>query len=315
MSKLAFILALYAAGIATWLWLDRGASPGVQGTPAAESAGHPEVRAVLGEVRTLWRAELKDTLRDVNWRFAEMDTLRKSMETGVQSMQKAAEDSSQANYGMLESIKEDVQRFGKATNNLEAVVSRLEALEARLKVLEERPAQVIREVVTERGPGPVAPKDDGPKRPSLPTEPERDPAEVAREIEEARAALGSEDVDKLFPAIERIREHRVLDAVPRLIEILANHKDEFGRTAAASALGDMRIADAVIPLAEALVDKSDLVANQAAKAIRQITDFDTELTLTAGIRGRRAARGRVKEWWRAHEAAVRATLEQPAKGP
>jgi hypothetical protein len=67
----------------------------------------------------------------------------------------------------------------------------------------------------------------------------------------------------------------------------------------------MKIADAVLPLAEALVDKSDLVANQAAKAIRQITEFDTELTLTSGIRGRRAARGRVKEWWRANEDAVR----------
>ncbi|MDF1699994.1 MAG: HEAT repeat domain-containing protein [Planctomycetota bacterium] len=319
MSKVAIILALYAALVGTaaaggtlmLLQADRdGGTPGA----AVESAGSEDVRTMLAEVRGLWREELKGTLKDINWRFAEMEALRKSMEAGLQSMQEASEESAQANYGMLETMREDVKRFGKATGNVEKMVARLEAIEKRLKAVEDRPAQIIRETILKGGGGPAPTKDTGPKRPTLPTGPKKDPAVVAREIAAARKGLASEDVDELFPAIEKIRQHRVMDAVPRLIEILQKHKDEFGRTAAASALGDMKVADAVLALAEALVDKSDLVASQANQAIRHITEFDTGLGPSDGIRRRRTARNKVKEWWRDHEAAVRTTLGQPKAG-
>ncbi len=316
MSKLAVILALYAAVAVTLLFTGILAVPGGGGSTAtqivAESDGSPDVRAMLAEVRGLLAQEVKEKGQQINYRFAEMDKLRKSMEDGLQAMQKASEDSAQANYGMLETMKEDVSRFGKATKNLEAIVGRLEAIEKRLKAVEERPAQIIRETIMKGG-GDAPTKKGGstPERRKLPTGPKKDPAVVAREVEAARKGLASDDVDTLFPAIEKIREHRVMDAVPRLLQILTKHKDEFARTAAASALGDMRIADAVLPLAEALVDKSDLVANQANKAIGQITGYDTQLSDTDGIRRRRTARNKLKEWWRSNEADVRGKLNQP----
>lgn len=315
MSKLAIIVALYAAVVGTYLLFDRQGSGHGGERMVVESAGSEDVRTMLAEVRQLWREELKGTLQDINWRFAEMDTLRKSMEDGLQAMQKASEDSAQANYGMLETMREDVERFGKAAGNVEKVVARLEALEKRLKAVEDRPPQIIRETILKET-GSTAPSTKGsePERRKLPTGPKKDPAVVAKEVAEARKGLEADDMDMLFPAIEKIREHRVMDAVPRLIQILKTHKDEFGRMAAASALGDMRAADAVIPLAEALVDRSELVSDQANKAIRQITDYDTQLAATAGIRRRRAARNKVKEWWRSHEAEVRATLGQPKSG-
>lgn len=314
MSKLAIIIALYAAAVGTYLLLEQQKAPAGVAPAAPEQAGNEDVRTMLAEVRALWREELKDTLKGINWRFAEMDTLRASMEEGVQAMQKASEDAAQANYGMLETMREDVQRFGKATGNIEKMVARLEALEKRLKAVEDRPPQIIRETILKGGGSTAPAKGAEPERRKLPTGPKKDPAVVEKEIAEARKGLASEDLEALFPAIEKIREHRVMDAVPRLIEILGKHKDEFGRMAAASALGDMRAADAVLALAEALIDKSDLVADQANKAIRQITDYDTELSANAGIRRRRAARNKVKEWWRDHEAKVRQTLGQPKAG-
>ena len=320
MSKLAIIVALYAAVVATLLAIGvlPLASPTTGGGDPAAAAEAPEredARTMLAEVRALWREELKGTLKDINWRFAEMETLRDSLEQGVQSMQKSSEDAAQSNYGMLETLREDVKRFGKATENVEKIVARLEALEKRLKAVEDRPAQIIREtILKEGGSSKPGPSSTEPETRKLPTGPKKDPAVVAAEVAEARKGLASEDLDALFPAIEKIREHRVMDAVPRLIEILQKHKDEFGRMAAAAALGDMRAADAVLALAEALVDKSDLVADQANKAIRQVTEYDTELAASAGIRRRRAARNKVKEWWRDHEAEVRQKLGQPKAG-
>ena len=314
MAKLATILALYAAAVGTFLLLDRRDAGG-PGSVAPEAApGSADVRQVLAEVRSLWREELKGTLKDVNWRFAEMDKLRQSMAEGLEAMQQASEDAAQANYGMLETMKEDVERFGKATANVETMVARLEALEKRLKAVEDRPAQVIRETILKSDGTATPTKGSEPERRTLPTGPKKDPAVVEKEIAEAKKGLASDDLDVLFPAIEKIREYRVLEVVPRLVEILANHKDEFGRMAAASALGDMRAADGVLPLAEALVDKSALVADQANKAIRQITDHDTGLVSGAGIRRRRAARNKLKEWWRDHEAEIRTALGQPKPG-
>ncbi len=304
MAKFATILGLYAAVMVTLLVAGVGPFARPAAGPSADGQaprGSEDVRTVLAEARALLRTELKGTLKDVNWRFAEMDKLRQQLEDGLAAMQKASEDAAQANYGMLETMKEDLERFGKATADVETMVARLEALEKRLKAVEDRPAQIIRETILKEGGGPVAAKGSGPERRKLPTDgPTKDPAVVAQEVAKAREGLASNDLDTLFPAIEKIREHRVMDAVPRLIEILGGHKDEFGRMAAASALGDMQAADGVLPLAD--------------KAIRQITKHDTGLGAGAGIRRRRAARNKLKEWWRAHEAEVRAALGQPKAG-
>lgn len=313
MSKLVVLLALYAAAVSTYLLLEvKKEGSGASRTSAAASDGHPDLRKLMGEARALMRAEVKETLRNIDWRLGRMDELSKSMQAGLMAAQSTAEDAADANYGKLETLEEVVQGFGRATSELVKIRVEFSKLRERMQALEERPPQVIREIV--KG-GPAAPRP-APKsdRKKLPVARGKDPKVVAAEVAKARQGIQSDDLEILFPAIEKVREHRVMDAVPRLIEILASHKDEFGRAASAAALGKMRVADAVPALAEALVDKSELVAQQANKSLREITEFDTELSATAGIRKRRTARNKMKEWWRGHESEVRARLGQPKPG-
>ena len=84
--------------------------------------------------------------------------------------------------------------------------------------------------------------------------------------------------------------------------------------AAVAALGEMKACDAVPALAEALLDKSAIVAQQANKSLRLITERDTELSPQAKIVERRKVRGEVLEWWGRHEAEVRTKLGQPKGG-
>ncbi len=313
MSKIAVLLALYAAAVSTYLLLEaRKGGGSAQTQSSASSAGHPDLRKLMGEARSLMRAEVKETLRNIDWRLGRMDELSKSMQAGLLAAQSTAEDAADANYGKLETLEEVVQGFGRSTAELAKIRVEFATLRERMQALEERPAQVIREIV--RGGGPTPAKKSGPDRKRLPVAERKDPKVVAAEVAKARQGIKSDDLEVLFPAIEKIREHRVLDAVPRLIEILASHKDEFGRAACAAALGKMLVADAVPALTEALVDKSELVAQQANKSLREITDFDTELSATAGIRKRRTARNKMKEWWRSHEDEVRGRLGQPKPG-
>jgi HEAT repeat protein len=108
-----------------------------------------------------------------------------------------------------------------------------------------------------------------------------------------------------------------LAASPRIVEILKDDKqfDYFLRTAAAAALGEMKSADAVEALADALTDKAQMVAQQANKSIRIITGFDTGMSPTARILERREAHSKFLTWWRNHEDEVRTALGQPKAPP
>ncbi len=317
MSKFVVLLALYAAAVSTFLLVQtgKGLPGGAQPAATASQDGHPDLRKLMHEARQLMSAEIKGRQKTIDLRLSRFDQLQGKIEEGLAAVQEMTEGAADANYGKLETLEEIVEGFGKATAELGGIRAEFTGLEKRMTELEARPPQVIREIV-KGGPAaaPVKKGPVGPKRPSLPEAPKKAPQVMAAEIAKARTDILSDDLEILFPAIEKVREYRIMSLVPRLLEILAKHKDEFGRTASAAALGKMRVADAVLPLAEALVDKSDLVAQQANRSIRQITEFNTELPATAGIRKRRAARGKVKEWWRSHEAEVRQRLGQPKLG-
>lgn len=316
MSKLVVILALYAAAVSTFLLLEVRKEDGSGGAAQVSgNAGHPELRKLMHEARRLMSAEVKERQKNIDLRLSRLDMLQKKIEAGLQAVQDTAENAADANYGKLETLQEVVRGFGRSTAELGKIRVEFSKLRARMTELEERPPQIIREIVKGGGKGaPVKQEPVGPKRPSLPVKPKKDPKVVAAETAKALIDIKSNDLEVLFPAIEKIREHRVMQAVPRLIEIMSSLKEEFGRAAAAAALGKMKVADAVPALAEALVDKSQLVAQQANMSLREITDFDTELSASAGVRKRRTARNKVKEWWRSHEAEVRERLRQPKPG-
>lgn len=326
MSKLVVFLTVYAAAVASFLLYDHLEQRKQATTSASEPAfldpgqsSDAQVRKVMAEARALLRSEIEATLKNVDWRLARIEALRASMEEGVEAAERTATEAGQANYGKLEAMQEEVDGFAKAVESLAALRKTLAGLETRLKEVEERPPQVIREVAAAAAqPGKKAadaPKAFEPKIPALPGPARKSPEVVAAEIAKAREDILSKDLAVLWGAIEKVRQHKVMDAVPRLIEIMSSFPEELGRSNAAAALGHMQVADAVPALTEALVDKSGLVAQQANKSIRQITGFDTQMSPSARVRERRTIRSRVKEWWRAHEEEVRKRLGQPAGGP
>jgi DNA mismatch repair ATPase MutS len=132
-------------------------------------------------------------------------------------------------------------------------------------------------------------------------------------IEQVERSL-RRDTDRVSNAIETLRSHKAVEAVPKLLALMSNEKkDSFTRMSAASALGDIGSPDAMDGLIDALVE-DESVALQAAKAIRKISGYDVKLSDTPGIRERRKRKTEVKEWWKQHEAEVRERLGGPSAG-
>jgi HEAT repeat protein len=148
----------------------------------------------------------------------------------------------------------------------------------------------------------------------MPSGPAEDPEVVKAQIEKALADLDSDDADKIYPAITVVSKRKVLEATPKLIRILGQHTDVFTRAASAAALGELRACDAVPALAEALRDKTSMVAQQANKSLRLITDHDLGLSPQARAQERTRARADMLEFWQRHETELRERWKQP-KGP
>ncbi len=310
MSKLVVILALYAATVSTLLLVQskKDTRPGGAAPAVASSAGHPDLRKLMHEARALMSAEVKDRQKNIDLRLARLGELQQQMEDALATIQETSENAGKANYGKLETITIEMGQLSRSVSeDVKALQKTVAALAERVSEVEKRPVHVAPAPDTARPPKktPAKPKDT---RPKLPIGERKDPQVVAAEVAKAREDLKSNKLDVLFPAIEKIREHRVMDAVPRLVEIMAELKKEFGRAAAAAALGKMKAVDAVPALTEALVDRSDLVAQQANKSLIEITGFDTEMPFSAGMRKRRTIRNKVKEWWSRNEATVRERL-------
>jgi len=198
MSKLVVLLAVYAAAVASWLlWQSRTEAPTTP--PTADPFLNPanssdeEVRRLMAEARALLREEVKDTLKNVDWRLARIAALRASMEEGLQATQRTATEAGAANYGKLEAMQEEVNGFAEAAKTLAAIQVTLLGIEARLKAVEERPAQIIRESAgagTGVQPGPKPPETVTPAPGlKLPGPIRRDP-----EVEKAEKARALEDI-------------------------------------------------------------------------------------------------------------------------
>lgn len=322
MSKLVVLLAVYAAAVSTALLYkaSQASTPGSAHGPEATGAfldpgdsSDEQVRQVLFEARKLLQDQIAKTLADVDWRLSRIESLRAATEDGLEVAERTATEAGRTTYARLAAVDKRLKGMGRTVERLAELRATLTSMDERLKTVETRPAQIIREVGGASSARKDEPKVRKPLVRTLPGPTRKDPEVVRAEVEQARRDLASTELSVLFPAIEKVREHRVLDAVPRLIEILGTFPKEFGRSAAAGALGRMLIADAVPALADAVVDKSSMVAQQANKAVREITGFNSEMSPSARVRERRTIRSRIKEWWRMHEQEVRERLHQPRK--
>ena len=258
--------------------------------------------------RVLVHDEFKKLSGEVERRIALLQAMEESLGAELARAKDMAEAAGREGLEQVQSLKKELAKKPKTDDTLvqrlDELAAALPGIRERLQVLEDRP--VARP--TARQPA-VPPRD--PPRPTLPQDSGPDPVAVRAAVAKAMAQLASDDLAVLVLGIEGVRKNGVREAAPRLVEILHKSKHDFARQAAAAALGDLMVCDAVLPLAQALLDSSPAVAQQANRSVRQITGFDSSMSPTARIRERRRTRGAVIEWWRAHEDEVRLRLKQP----
>jgi len=143
------------------------------------------------------------------------------------------------------------------------------------------------------------------------------PAEVDRareeEIDRWIKRLRDPDEDIVFSATIELARLKALRATPDLVRVLSKHKDFYARLGAATALGEIRSVDAVPDLIEKLGDKDDLVRTAAAEALHLITEQDFNFVSGLSKSERVRIQKKWRAWWRDHEAEVRRRLGQPAK--
>ena len=253
------------------------------------------------------REEIQPKLAELEAWKGRVEAIRSEMQDELADLDQWIEETAQLSSGGLDDLKQRLRTFEGIGVKLQELGLRIDDLTTRVKAVEERPA-VIREVIRETV-GPAKPT--GPKVPTLPEEEKEDPAVVQQKVAKAMADLTSDEAGKLWAAINTIRKYEVLEAAPRLITILQEHKNILMRRTAAQALGAIHSADAVIPLTDAMAARDDALGQIANQAVKDITGFDSGLEDGARIKARRRAKNAVIAWWRKHEDDVRAKLGQP----
>jgi TolA-binding protein len=310
MSKLTLVLALYAAAAATvGLVAATGKDGGTTETATGGGISTVDARAMVTRARQEARDEVQPLVRELEAWKGRIDSLRDEMQDQLKSIDEWIEETAQLSAGGLDDLKKRLKDFEGIGPKLDRISSEIDKLGTRVKAVEDRPP-VIREVVS--GPSkPDKPEETGPAVPTLPTEEQEDPAEVARQIAKATTDLNSDNPALVWSAINVVRKYQVLDAAPRLIEILQNHKTAAIQKAAAQALGAIQSCDAVPVLADAMTSTDDSLGEVASQAVREITGFDSGMASGDRIKARRKARNAVVAWWRDNEASVRERLGQP----
>lgn len=318
MNKLALLVAVLAlAGSVAALVLRPGAAPSsAEATTVAAggSLSDRDIRLLREEYDAASRGRDANLLRELDLRLKRLEELRSAWTTAFQQAHKAMEGAARENAGKLESVDDQIVALSTGIKQQEAA---LEELRVQVRELAQRPVAVAPPAAGPApapGPGP-RPTPAEPPKPALSSEPAEDPAEVKKKVDAALVTLDSNDPEKLFPAILVVKKYKALEAVPKLVKLLAPtpHPDVFTRQAVTEALGDLRACDAVPVLAEALTDKAVMVSQQANKSLRLITEFDTGLSPQAKVLERRKARQDLMEWWGRHEDEVRARWNQPKK--
>lgn len=313
MNKLIGLLALYAAGAATYLYVTRQDAAPAPATVVADTPEYRDARAIKTEAREFVRDELGSFVREIEQRIQTLKSIQEDLGTELTRAKDVAEGAGRQGVEKLQDIEARLTALKQQDDlpmRLDALEKSLPGLKKRILELEKRPA--VREVITQR------PEASGPKEPARPTLPEDtgpSAAEIRAAVATAMAQLASNKLEVMVLGIEGVRKHKVREAIPRLLDILKESKEEFARQAVAAALGDLKDCDAVFALADAFVDSSPMVAQQAHRAVRKITGFDSGISPSARIRERRKAKGAIIQWWRTNEARVRAELNQPKKPP
>lgn len=304
------LLALYAATVSTLLLLGvigPAGSGAAQATGVRDDGSGVDVRKAITEAKRQAQQVYQANVVKQEARLARHNQLVEEMAERLKDLDTWIEDLSRRNAGGMDAIARDLASLRPLAQRLQELVAAMAVVEKRVKAVEDRPP-VVREIVKTAPARPTEPAK--PDVPTLPVKKAEDPSVVQEKIAKAMQGLASDKLAQLWPAIETMRKYKVKAAAPRLIEILQTSKEKFAKQAAATALGEIQWADAVLPLADALKDDAG-VAQLASKAIFRITGYDPELSHSARAKERTRARNAVVAWWRGNEDAVRERLGQP----
>jgi HEAT repeat protein len=136
------------------------------------------------------------------------------------------------------------------------------------------------------------------------------PEALPEALEDALRNLRVGDDNEAFNATTALAQLGDLRAVPALLVALQVHEDLYVRMGSVTALGHLKAVDAVPELIDALADMEPLVGRAALEALETITSRAVELEgPLVGERIEEAQR-RFRSWFAANETALRERLGQ-----
>ncbi len=312
-SWLTFLLALFGAGVATYLLVVKlGEKPEppqiVELPPVVEQHVADTVRATESRLRTRLTEQRGEVVAAFQRGLDEQlvthgssmrEATNRAMDDLVRASSKEAEDRLRLMNGLVLKLQEQMADLVDWKIRIQ---QEADQLRRELELAKRR----------EPAPPPVV-QPDKPVPPPQPATPTEEEQQRLKEIERWRKRLRDSDEDIVFSATIELARLKALEAVPDLVRVLNKHKDFYARLGAATALGEIQAVEAVPDLIEALNDKDDLVRTAASEALHRITgeDFNFVSGLTKNERIRIQKKWR--QWWRDNETELRKKLKQPAK--
>lgn len=309
-SWITSMLALYAAGVATFFLVSTLAKPD---TPVKKPEVPKVVEARLNDVVrgseqrqiVLLNERLTRMQSELKRSFSEK-TLKAWNDRVATDIQKL--DDRMSGYATLmhdrmtatdRRLSEAETRLNRLMDWFQRIQDQADQLERELAAARARPAEEPRKPVD---PPPVV--DGDPNKKSA-GDPEHDAL-----VEKWIKSLKDSNAEVVFTATIELGKLKDMRATAPLMQVLKSHRELWPRLGAATSLGDLRAPDAVTSLIDALQDKEELVRSAAANALRGITEQD--FNYVQGLS--RAERGRIqkqyKRWWKDHEAELRRRFEQ-----
>jgi hypothetical protein len=297
---LTLLLALYAAGVTTWL-LARGSGPAGVSAPVAAAI----------------REQADQTLADATRGSAETtQAIQGMLDRAEARTNLASEANNEQVRALAAKVEQDREDIGARLRDLEVRVRTLDAqvgeVHAWLRELKQRAErEVTQPVEPPPAPEPVpepppTPPPATPIAPAPPAQPQADPAELQHWID----LLRDSNAGIAFSATISLARLKDLRAVPALVSALETYKDFYVRLGAADALRELKACDAVPNLIEALDDKDDLVRSSANLALQGITQHEEPFAPTLGKPELRKVQAAWRRWWKENETRVRASLQQ-----
>ena len=301
---LTLLLALYAAGVTTWLL--------ARGTERAGGVTKPVEAAIRDQGKATFEQAVQ-TVEDATTRLrTHIERTRGETRKHLDTLDERLEDLSKRSG---QERAEALTLTGELKGRLEAAERQVREVHEWLRELKARAERELTQPTSSEPTTapPTEPKPEPVPAPAAPPEPvpaAPPPAVDPGELQHAIDLLQDPNAGIAFSATISLGRMKDLRAVPALIKALKSHKDFYVRLGAADALRELKACDAVLDLVDALDDKDDLVRSSANMALQGITQHEESFAPTLGKQELRKVQAAWTRWWKENELSVRQRLGQ-----